>query len=56
MEEDKQSPILHVIKSLCDFCGESTYTLVMAREAESGEPLLICEGCASTFGDYNEPH
>ena len=47
-EEPKQ--LLHISKTMCDFCEEPTYMLVMARDADSGETLLVCEGCATLFG------
>ena len=50
MSKDEQPQLLYITKSVCDFCEEPTYNLIMARDADSSEPLLVCEECATTFG------
>lgn len=49
-EYDKNKQLLHISKCTCDFCEKSVYFLVMSRDVESGEPLLVCEECATSFG------
>lgn len=49
-EGNEDRCLLHISKTICDFCEEPVYMLVMARDADSGEPLLVCEKCATLFG------
>ena len=49
-KESEERQLLYISKCECDFCEEATYTLVMARDADSGEPLLVCMDCAEKFG------
>lgn len=49
-KKKEQEQLLFVVKETCDFCDEPGYFYTFAREASSGEMLLVCEKCAIEFG------